>query len=48
MLAYIWEPKQMDVIHDHNSWGVVGTLSGMVSEKKYAVLMTAQSRDTPS
>lgn len=35
MLAYIWEPKQVDIIHDHNSWGIVGTLTGKVLETKY-------------
>lgn len=35
MLAYIWEPRQIDIIHDHNSWGIVGILSGKVIEKKY-------------
>jgi len=35
VLAYIWEPHQIDVIHDHNSWGVIGTLTGRVSERKY-------------
>ena len=35
ILAYIWEPYQIDVIHDHNSWGVIGTLTGRVSERKY-------------
>lgn len=35
ILAYIWEPHQIDVIHDHNSWGVIGTLTGKVSERKY-------------
>lgn len=35
ILAYIWEPRQVDVIHDHNSWGIVGTLSGKVRETKY-------------
>jgi predicted metal-dependent enzyme (double-stranded beta helix superfamily) len=35
ILAYIWEPHQIDEIHDHNSWGVIGTLTGKVSEHKY-------------
>ncbi|MBN1662141.1 MAG: cysteine dioxygenase family protein [Deltaproteobacteria bacterium] len=35
VLAYIWEPYQIDVIHDHNSWGIIGTLGGRVSERKY-------------
>jgi predicted metal-dependent enzyme (double-stranded beta helix superfamily) len=35
VLAYIWEPHQIDVIHDHNSWGVIGALTGKVSERKY-------------
>jgi len=35
ILAYIWEPYQIDVIHDHNSWGIIGTLMGKVREYKY-------------
>jgi predicted metal-dependent enzyme (double-stranded beta helix superfamily) len=35
MLAYIWEPHQVDVIHDHNAWGLIGTLTGKVDERKY-------------
>ncbi|MEN6374370.1 MAG: cysteine dioxygenase family protein [Smithella sp.] len=35
VLAYIWEAGQEDVIHDHNGWGVVGTLFGKMREKKY-------------
>jgi len=35
ILAYIWEPRQIDVIHDHNSWGILGTLSGSLRERKY-------------
>jgi len=35
VLAYIWEAGQTDIIHDHNGWGVVGTLFGKMREKKY-------------
>ncbi len=35
VLAYIWEAGQKDIIHDHNGWGVVGTLFGKMREKKY-------------
>lgn len=35
VLAYIWEEGQQDIIHDHNGWGVVGTLLGKMREKKY-------------
>ena len=35
VLAYIWEAGQKDIIHDHNGWGVVGTLFGEMREKKY-------------
>ncbi len=33
--AYIWDIGQADFIHDHNAWGIVGTLFGKVGEKKY-------------
>lgn len=35
VLAYIWEPNQVDVIHDHSAWGIIGTLAGNVGERKY-------------
>lgn len=35
IFAYIWDVGQVDFIHDHNAWGIVGTLFGKVGEKKY-------------
>ena len=35
VLAYIWEAKLADIIHDHGSWGIIGTLVAKLEEKKY-------------
>ncbi len=35
VLAYIWEARQADFIHDHGAWGIIGTLIGKLGEKKY-------------
>jgi len=35
IFAYIWDVGQVDFIHDHNAWGIVGTLFGKIGEKKY-------------
>jgi predicted metal-dependent enzyme (double-stranded beta helix superfamily) len=35
VLAYIWEVGQADFVHDHNAWGIVGTVFGKMGEKKY-------------
>jgi predicted metal-dependent enzyme (double-stranded beta helix superfamily) len=35
VLAYIWEAKLSDVIHDHGSWGIIGTLCARLGERKY-------------
>jgi predicted metal-dependent enzyme (double-stranded beta helix superfamily) len=35
VFAYIWEVSQKDFVHDHNAWGIVGTLFGKMGEKKY-------------
>jgi predicted metal-dependent enzyme (double-stranded beta helix superfamily) len=35
VLAYIWQPGDADTIHDHGSWGIVGTIMGSLREKKY-------------
>ena len=34
-LAYVWEPDSADTIHDHGSWGVVGTVLNRIIEQKY-------------
>jgi predicted metal-dependent enzyme (double-stranded beta helix superfamily) len=35
VLAYIWEPNRPSPIHDHGSWGLIGSLIESVREKKY-------------
>ena len=35
VLAYIWEPHRPSPIHDHGSWGMIGSLTEPVREKKY-------------
>ncbi len=35
VLAYLWEAGLADTIHDHGSWGIVGTILGALEERKY-------------
>ncbi len=35
MLAYIWDAGLADTIHDHGSWGIIGTLVAKLGERKY-------------
>jgi len=35
VLAYIWEPHRPSPIHDHGSWGMIGSLIRPVREIKY-------------
>jgi len=35
VLVYVWGARLADTIHDHGSWGVVGTLLGTLGETKY-------------
>jgi predicted metal-dependent enzyme (double-stranded beta helix superfamily) len=35
VLAYIWDAKLSDMVHDHGSWGIIGTLCATLGEKKY-------------
>jgi len=35
VFAYIWEPHAIDAIHDHGSWGVIGSLVRGFTERKY-------------
>ncbi len=35
VLAYIWDAGLADTIHDHGSWGIIGTLVGKLGERKY-------------
>lgn len=35
VLAYIWEPNTLCVIHDHSSWGLIGSLLHPMREVRY-------------
>lgn len=35
VLAYIWEPYSVDTIHDHGSWGIVGSFINGIREVKF-------------
>mgnify|MGYP000864722235 FL=1 len=35
VLAYIWDAGLADIIHDHGSWGIIGTLVARLGERKY-------------
>ena len=35
VLSYIWDAKLADIVHDHGSWGIIGTLAGKLGEKKF-------------
>ena len=35
ILCYIWGPYMSDTIHDHGSWGIIGSLFQPVGESKY-------------
>jgi len=35
VLAYIWDAGLADTIHDHGSWGIIGTLVAKLGERKY-------------
>ena len=35
VLCYIWDPGVSDTIHDHGSWGIIGSLVRPVGERKY-------------
>jgi len=35
VLAYIWEPHSRDTIHDHGSWGIVGSFVNDIKEVKF-------------
>ncbi len=38
VLAYLWEPRQEDRIHDHGSWGMAGVIAQTIRETKYGRL----------
>lgn len=35
ILMYIWETGMADIVHDHNSWGIVCVARGQLEETKY-------------
>jgi len=35
MLCYIWDPGLSDAIHDHGSWGIIGSFLQSIRERKY-------------
>jgi predicted metal-dependent enzyme (double-stranded beta helix superfamily) len=35
VMAYIWDVHLTDIIHDHGSWGIIGTICGKLGERKY-------------
>jgi predicted metal-dependent enzyme (double-stranded beta helix superfamily) len=35
VLAYIWDARLADIVHDHGAWGIIGTLVARLGEKKY-------------
>ena len=42
VLAYIWEPRTLCEIHDHGSWGLIGSLVNEVREVRYRRLDDGQ------
>ncbi|MDQ5984887.1 MAG: hypothetical protein CSYNP_00585 [Syntrophus sp. SKADARSKE-3] len=38
VMAYIWDVGMADFIHDHGSWGIIGTICGNLGERKYESL----------
>lgn len=35
IFLYVWEPHTVDAVHDHGSWGIIGTMFGSAKETKY-------------
>jgi predicted metal-dependent enzyme (double-stranded beta helix superfamily) len=35
VLCYIWDPGLSDAIHDHGSWGIIGSFVRSIGERKY-------------
>ena len=35
VLCYIWDPGLSDAIHDHGSWGIIGSFTRPIGEHKY-------------
>ncbi len=35
VLGYIWDPGLTDAVHDHGSWGIIGSFLRPIGERKY-------------
>ena len=35
VLCYIWDPGLSDAIHDHGSWGIIGSFVRSIGERRY-------------
>ena len=46
VLAYVWEPKTRDVVHDHGAWGVISPVNQPLGERKYRRLDDGRHEDT--
>jgi predicted metal-dependent enzyme (double-stranded beta helix superfamily) len=46
VLAYVWEPRTRDVVHDHGAWGVISPVSQPLAERKYRRLDDGRHEDT--
>jgi predicted metal-dependent enzyme (double-stranded beta helix superfamily) len=44
VLAYLWEPRDTDTIHDHGSWGIIGELISPALERKFRRLDDGRGR----
>ena len=38
VLCYMWGPYTADTVHDHGSWGIIGSFFQSIAERKYARL----------
>jgi len=38
ILCYIWGPYVRDIVHDHGSWGIIGSFFQPIAERKYTRL----------
>lgn len=48
VLAYIWEPDMVDVVHDHGSWGFWPAWSEPSTKSNIRVLTTEAGKDSPN
>ncbi len=35
VICYIWGPYLADTVHDHGSWGIIGSFTRLIRERKY-------------